>query len=87
MQEMEEMHVRYLGWEDALEEGMTTLSSILAWRIPQTEKPDGLQSKGLQRVGCDRNNLAYTHASSLSKHWFFHHFFSFAVYSVYFHIL
>ena len=42
-----------LGWEDPLEEGMATLSSILAWRIPWTEEPGGLQSIGLQRVGHD----------------------------------
>ena len=36
--------VRFLGWEDPLEEGMTTHSNILAWRIPWTEEPDGLQS-------------------------------------------
>ena len=43
------MQVRSLGWEDLLEEGMATHSSILAWRIPQTEEPGGLQSTGLQR--------------------------------------
>ena len=36
------MQVRYLGWEDPLEEGMATYSSILLWKIPWTEKPDGL---------------------------------------------
>ena len=39
---MQEMHVRYLGWEDPLEEEATTHSSILAWRIPWTEKPGRL---------------------------------------------
>ena len=39
--------------EDPLEEEMTTHSSILAWRIPRTEEPGGLQSIGLQRVGHD----------------------------------
>ena len=39
------------GWEDPLEEGMATLSSILAWRIPWTEEPGGLQYMGSQRVG------------------------------------
>ena len=43
--------VQSLGWEDPLEEGMATHSSILAWRIPWTENPSGLQSMGLQRVG------------------------------------
>ena len=40
-----------LGWDDPLEKGMPTHSSILAWRIPRTEEPGGLQSIGLQRVG------------------------------------
>ena len=48
---MRETQVRSLGQEDPLEEGMATHSSILAWEIPWTEEPDGLQSKGLQRVG------------------------------------
>ena len=42
-----------LGQEDPLEEGMTTHSSILAWRIPWTEEPGRLQSTGLQKVGHD----------------------------------
>ena len=41
------------GWEDSLEEGMATHSSILAWRIPWTEEPGRLQSMMLQRVGHD----------------------------------
>ena len=45
--------VRSLGWEDPLEEGMATHSSILAWRILWTEEPGRLQSMGLQRVGHD----------------------------------
>ena len=48
-----EMQVQSLGQEDPLEEGMTTYSSILAWRIPWAEEPGGLQSMGLQRVGHD----------------------------------
>ena len=44
------MQVQSLGWEDPLEEGMTTHSSILAWRITWTEESGGLQSKGSQRV-------------------------------------
>ena len=43
-----ETWVRSLGWEDPLEEGMATHSSILAWRIPWTEEPGGLQSMGSQ---------------------------------------
>jgi len=45
--------VRPLGWEDPLEEGMATHSSILAWRIPWTEELVGIQSMGSQRVGHD----------------------------------
>ena len=48
---MQETRVRSLGWDDPLEKGMATHSSILAWRIPWTEKSGGLQSMGLQRVG------------------------------------
>ena len=50
---MWETWVWSLGWEDPLEEGMATHSSILAWRIPWTEEPGGLQSMGSQRVGRD----------------------------------
>ena len=45
--------VQFLGWEDPLEEEMATHSSILAWRIPRTEEPAGLQSIGSKRVGHD----------------------------------
>ena len=48
---MQETWVRSLGWEDPLEKGMATLSSILAWRTPWTEEPRGLQTMGWQRVG------------------------------------
>ena len=51
---MQETQVLSLGWEDPLEEGMATPSSILAWRIPWTEEPGGLQFTGLQRVGLKR---------------------------------
>ena len=50
---MQETQVRSLLWEDPLEDEMATHSSILAWRIPWTEEPGGLQSIGLQRVGHD----------------------------------
>ena len=50
---VQETQVRSLGWEDPLEKGMATHSSILAWRIPWTEEPGGLQSMGSQRVTCD----------------------------------
>ena len=48
---MQDTWVRSLGWEDLLEEGMATHSSILAWRISWMEEPDRLQSKGSHRVG------------------------------------
>ena len=54
---MQETQIRFLGWEDPLEgwedpleKGMATHSSILAWRIPWTEEPGGLQSMGLQEL-------------------------------------
>ena len=50
---MREMLVQSLGQQDLLEEEMATHSNILAWRIPQTVEPGGLQSMGLQRVGHD----------------------------------
>ena len=50
---MWETWVQSLGQEDVLEKGMATHSSILAWRIPWTEEPSGLQFMGLQRVGHD----------------------------------
>ena len=51
MQEIEEIPVRSLGWEDPLEEGMSTHPSILDWRIPLIEEPGGLQFMGSQKVG------------------------------------
>ena len=50
---MQETWVQSLGWEDPLEKGMATHSSILAWRIPWTEELGRLQSMGLQRVRHD----------------------------------
>ena len=50
---VQETWVQSLGWEDPLEKGMATHSSILAWRIQWTEKPGRLQSMGSQRVGDD----------------------------------
>ena len=48
---MQETQVQSQAWEGALEEELATCSSILAWIIPWTEEPGGLQSMGLQRVG------------------------------------
>ena len=50
---MQETWVPSLGWEDPLEKGLATHSSILAWRIPLTKEPDGLQSMGSQKVEDD----------------------------------
>ena len=53
MQETSETLVRSLGREDPLEEGVAAHSSILAWNIPWTKEPGGLQSMGSQRVSVD----------------------------------
>ena len=50
---MQKTRDRSLGWEDPLEQGMATHSSVLAWRIPWSEEPGRLQSMGLQRAGHD----------------------------------
>ena len=65
---MQETSVQSLGWEDPLEEGMAIDSSILAWRIPWTEEPDGLQSMGSQEL--DMTEATYdtnTHVSFFNK--------------------
>ena len=64
---MWETWVQSLGWEDSLEEGMATHSSILAWRIPWTEEPVGLQSMGscvqeldmTERVGTQHTDINF----------------------------
>ena len=53
MQEAQETQIRSLGLEDPLEEEMATHFRVLAWRVPCTEEPGGLQSIGSQRVGHD----------------------------------
>ena len=65
MRQMQETWVQSLGREGPLEEGMATHSSVLAWRIPQTEEPGGLQSTRLQRVRHNWSNLACTLVKSL----------------------
>ena len=47
----QETQVQFLGWEDPLEKGRATHSSLLAWRIPRAEAPGGVLSMGSQRVG------------------------------------
>ena len=51
---VQETQVQSLGWDDPLEEEMTTHSNNLAWEIPWTEDPGELQSMGSQRVQCDQ---------------------------------
>ena len=60
MQDPQEMQVQALSQEKPLEEEMATHSNILAWRIPWTEEPGGLQSMGLQRVRHNLSDLAHT---------------------------
>ena len=63
---MQESWVQSLGRKEPLEKGMATHSSILAWEIPWTEEPGGLQSRGSQRVGHDWENDTHT-AGSLEE--------------------
>ena len=71
MQEMREMQTPSQGREDSLEKGMATYSSILAWKIPWTEEPSGLQSIGSQRI--NMTELLSTHMHVLFA-LFFPHF-------------
>ena len=59
---MQNTWVQSLGWEDPLEKGKATCSSSLAWRIPWTEEPAGLQSMGSQKVGHDWATSVYMYA-------------------------
>ena len=68
---MQETRVWSLGWENPLEKGMTTHSSILAWRSPWTEESGGLQSMGSQRVGHDWSDWAHTHRTLEILWWAF----------------
>ena len=69
MQLSQEMWVQSLGREDALGEQMTTYSSILAWKIPRTEKPGRLQSMGLQKVGHGQIHRHMSVASNNIAHY------------------
>ena len=66
------MQVGYLGREDPLEEGMATHSSILAWRIPWTEEPGGLQSMGLQKSWTRQSNRAHIYSLNFLFHSLFY---------------
>ena len=57
VQELWETQVRFLGQEDTLEKEMATHSSILAWEIPWTEKPSGLQSMSVSNIVCGHQGL------------------------------
>ena len=65
---MQETGVQSLGWEDPLEKGMATHSSILSWRIPWTQEPGGLQSMGSKTVG---HNRAHTQHRMLQRLFYF----------------
>ena len=65
---MWETWVQSLCWEDPLKEEMATQSSILAWRIPWTEEPSGLQSMGSQRVGRKWVTEYGTHLNTVVLH-------------------
>ena len=69
----QEMQIWSLGWEDSLEKEMETHSIILAWKIPWTEEPGGLQSMGLQRVEHDlaTKQQQTLHVLSLLCYYFF----------------
>ena len=71
MQETYKTSVQSLGREDPLEEGMTTHSSILAWRISWTEEACGLWSMGSQRVGTQLKQLTPPHTQSIISFFFF----------------
>ena len=75
---MQDARVQSLGWENPLQKEMATHSSILAWKIPWTEEPGGLQSMGSQRVGYDKLRLCEEGKESLwqfSLRFFFFFFF------------
>ena len=68
LQAMCDTWVQSLGWEDPLEKEMATHAGILAWKVPRTEEPGGLQSMGLQRVRHDwvaNNTHTHTHMQIL----------------------
>ena len=65
---MRETRVRALGWEDSLEKEMATPSSILAWEIPWTEEPGGLQSLGLQKCPVQLSDHTTTTTTATNIH-------------------
>ena len=70
MQETKETRVHFLSWENPLEEEMATHSSVLDWKIPWTEEPDGLQSMGSQsRTGLSTHPERNKHLQKKKKKW------------------
>ena len=67
---MQDTWVGFLGQEDSLEEEMATYSSTLAWRIPWTEEPGGLQSTGSQSDTTEQLTLSLSYIVLLNNHWF-----------------
>ena len=67
---MQEMRVQSLDWEDALEKEMATHSSILAWKIPWTEEPGGLQSMGSQKSQTQLSDYKQKQNNNNKKHHF-----------------
>jgi len=68
VQETQGARVESLGGEDPLEEGMATHSSILAWEIPWTEEPGGLQFVGSQELDMTEHACTHMHTPGYSKH-------------------
>ena len=66
---MQEAQVWSLGWEDPLEKGMATHSSILAWEAPWTQEPGGLQSTGLQKIQTQLSNKTTTNISQIYRNF------------------
>ena len=71
MQETQKTRVQFLGWEDPLEEEMATHSSILAWKIPWTEEPGGLQTPGSQKSQTRLSTYVMSLFSSICFHCFY----------------
>ena len=69
---VQETQLQSLGWEDPLAKGMTTHSSILAWRIPWTEEPGGLQSIESQRDKTEQLTLSDNTNTNNDTAWFLH---------------
>ena len=73
VQEPEETKFRSLGWKDPLKEGMATHSSILAWRIPWTEEPDGPRSMGVAKSQTKLKRLSIAKIISHDTKYLLHH--------------